>query len=633
MMATIATPTGSSSNEDAGISELRVMHIEAVHALEVEEANLQTACREWKENTDMSLDHELEVYMKELEQIRDFARDNVLQAKDILDKGLKVYETSQTKRAPLSNSDEDYRVSIFRRAHVELSNLASDDLVKFWKACRERQVVVERLVFNTTAVAAHDEAEEKQEEREFSYLVMPNSVAILGLQRLYGDTLLVRSHYPVLFQEWMAADENSSMDGLTGTPGIGKSFFLLYALCRLGMERYEHPIVFQDSDGNRLLFYGDAVQEERGLDFRDYLCDPKTIFLVDGAVNSLPVVHVNARVFLVAPPDRRVYGSFVKATKLSLMVAPVCTLHELLAVRQITSNIRDALSEDDVKRAFLITGGSAQALAYWAADANRSPEDQVNAQAIPCNLDQCRYNAHNAIASEWTIAHALFHLFPVPLASSRWHELRFASPYARRLFADGFVQQSEGELVKYLALPYSVYGFPSLRDALYEGYAVKRLVRGGSFKSCELKADGTFGQETIETLPAAHEQLFECLEEVREVRHDFHHRSAFGAAETLHTFMSGDWLFHFTTTLNTNVEVTDIEDVLRRLRNLNDETAVPVKARLFFVVPENVYLNRYEHQQQPQLIQHDISAKKPSGDLLKIRKYLLCSPIKVVTGS
>lgn len=81
------------------------------------------------------------------------------------------------------------------------------------------------------------------------------------------------------------------------------------------------------------------------------------------------------------------------------------------------------------------------------------------------------------------------------------------------------------------------------------------------------------------------------------------------------------------------MQATDLENVMRRLRNLNEKTAVPVKARLFFVVPENVYLNRYEHQQQPQLIQHDVSAKKPSGDLLIIRKYLLCSPIKVVTGS
>lgn len=63
------------------------------------------------------------------------------------------------------------------------------------------------------------------------------------------------------------------------------------------------------------------------------------------------------------------------------------------------------------------------------------------------------------------------------------------------MFADGFVRQSEGELVDSLASPYySVDRFPSLRDALYEGYAFMRLVRGGSFKSCELKADGTFGQ-------------------------------------------------------------------------------------------------------------------------------------------
>jgi len=43
------------------------MHSEAVHAFDAAEAKLQTACKEWKENTDMSMDHKLEVYMKERE--------------------------------------------------------------------------------------------------------------------------------------------------------------------------------------------------------------------------------------------------------------------------------------------------------------------------------------------------------------------------------------------------------------------------------------------------------------------------------------------------------------------------------------------------------------------------------------
>jgi len=82
----------------------------------------------------------------------------MLKAKDLLDEGLKVYEASQAKRATLSNSDDGYNERTFKRAHVELPMLASDTLVKFWKACRERHVIVERLVFNTTAEAARDEA-------------------------------------------------------------------------------------------------------------------------------------------------------------------------------------------------------------------------------------------------------------------------------------------------------------------------------------------------------------------------------------------------------------------------------------------------------------------------------------------
>jgi len=60
-------------------------------------------------------------------------------------------------------------------------------------------------------------------------------------------------------------------------------------------------------------------------------------------------------------------------TNHSLMIALVCTLGELLAIRAINPVIRDKLKVDDVEHALNVTGGSTRALAYWALDSNKAP--------------------------------------------------------------------------------------------------------------------------------------------------------------------------------------------------------------------------------------------------------------------
>ena len=115
--------------------------------------------------------------------------------------------------------------------------------------------------------------------------------------------------------------------------------------------------------------------------------------------------------------------------------------------------------------------------------------------------------AEHAIASEKTVAHSMFHIFPIP-GMPRDHELRLVSPYAQRVFSDAFVRESEGELVRFLASSESLPGFPTVRGVLYEGYAIKKLVAGGQYRCCELMASGGRGEEEIVTVPTAREELF-----------------------------------------------------------------------------------------------------------------------------
>jgi len=593
--------------DGAAATEQWIALCAAVRSLDHAKSKHEAACLEWKNNVDPEMDHKLEA-------LKNDAKDFMGLAKDIMDKAREAYVATQAKRpAPDDGKETAKRARMGPRT-------ADNDLIKFWSACRDQMVSVKQIL--ATSKAVNEEGEEGVEQT-FNYFSMPENMALLGLVEMYGTVLLIRPHYPSLFEEWVAAAGRQRKECLVGTPGTGKSFFLLYVLCRLGMERFEHPIVFQNIDGKRLFFHGDEVEKGGGDDFETYLDDPECMYLVDGAANSLPRKCVKARTFLAASPNKEVYSTYEKVMRSTPIVAPVCTLHELLAIRKIDASICGSLDEVDVERAFLVTGGSARAMAYWAQHRQNTPEKQVDLEVGRCDLATCRYAAKHAIASEKTVAHSLFHLFPLP-DDPRAYELRFASPYVHRVFTDSFVRQSKGELIQFLASSESLPGFPTLRGVLFEGYAIKRLVAGGKFKCCELKVNGGRGEEEIMAVPSAREQLFRRLGEVQEIRNDIHHRPSFGTLETLNSFISGEWLFHVTTTKDHDVKIKGLKDVLRHLKAQNDETAEPRNARVFFVVPEKIYHDHYQRR-QALVIQRNAVAKKPS-DVDMIKQCVLCLP-------
>jgi hypothetical protein len=508
-------------------------------------------------------------------------------------------------------------VQAYKRA-VEISSkklmtspvTSGSDLTDFWIACRYDLVGTKEMVF----------AGNSGETIKFNSFVMPKNVALLGCEEDYGTTVLIRPFYPVLFDKWLAATGRFRKDCLTGTPGVGKSFFLIYALCRLGMVRYEHPIVFQDIDGRRLFFHADEVLKGGSDDFETYLKNPLCIYLVDGAANSKPKIIGRARTFLVSSPNKQVYGALKKSTQHSPMIAPICTLYELLAIRAINPDIRNMLNVNGVEHAFNVTGGSARAMAYWAIDSDDTPEGQVNVGLGTCNLAACRHAAENAIASEESVKHSIFHIFPLP-GKPRQYELRPASPYVRRMLSDTFVRQSEYELVNFLASSESLPGFPTLRGIMFDGYAIKKIIAGGEFRCCEFMVDGSRGEEELVTVPAAREELFRHLEAVQEIGNNIHHRPLYGTLEAIDSFITGEWLFQVTTAEDHDVKINGLSTVLRRLQALNDETAATDKARLFFVVPENIYNKHYQRRQT--LIRRGAVAMRP-GEMGKVKLYALC---------
>lgn len=148
---------------------------------------------------------------------------------------------------------------------------------------------------------------------------------------------------------------------VTGTPGIGKSFFgyfLLYCLRKQG-----ETVVYQAGADSWFRFSNEGVKQaaaEGGFKeffgagyFRDramwFLCDPPE---KKHAWDKFP-----GKTVALMSPNRERYQGLVKQGKLMKLVMPPWTLEELQECR---GEVFPATSDEDVRRTFEVVGGVAR---------------------------------------------------------------------------------------------------------------------------------------------------------------------------------------------------------------------------------------------------------------------------------
>jgi len=170
---------------------------------------------------------------------------------------------------------------------------------------------------------------------DYAYIELPVGAPFVAGGKNYGSKLLVRPVYATVFDEWWgrARDDETRGEILIGTPGIGKSTFLLYALFRLskmigdGVER----VVYQYT-----LFEGDTVVCHPTLKEKvlGEIGNSDTVYLVDGSKKG-DVNSSEGPFFVASSPNKEVWKRVVKDEHTQPRCAPVCTLGEMLAIREL----------------------------------------------------------------------------------------------------------------------------------------------------------------------------------------------------------------------------------------------------------------------------------------------------------
>ena len=485
------------------------------------------------------------------------------------------------------------------------------------------------------AAADDDDKETAAGNATLDYLELPKGVQFLTTKGKFGRRLLVRPFYPVIFDHWWKrANEGTTEAGqdltgeiLIGTPGIGKSMFLLYALYRLAQMDWSGAILLQDTSGEMALFEGDTLSLDQSV-AKTALQNPSTVYLCDGS-NKGDLKSCDGPYFLAASPNVDVWKRVAdKEQCRGPLVAPVCTLGEMLAFRKVCF---PKVSLDAASEAYAIGGGVPRLLKRLAADESYDVKQAIKSSIGSTDIEACRTAIEYGQSKDGKEAHNLFHLSPCehdPLSTTE-RTLKFGTPFIEHSAVEHMLKVGRERVASFLINSESLPAFPTLRGALYEGFAIRRLEEGGEFRCCKLlKPDftnpnqRTREQEIVMNVPRSTETAFRRLAELGSFEEERLYRPMHNTLETVDSFVSRKWLFQITVSKKHDVKVSGLNKVLKRLTEIGDTTEIP---RLFFVVPKSVYEEGYECAQA--LKKNEGTCALRAGEAERAEQYVMCVPL------
>ena len=154
--------------------------------------------------------------------------------------------------------------------------------------------------------------------------------------------------WKILDSDW---SQQSSHYLLLGTPGIGKSFFLLFTVYKLlgklreGKKPFKIIVQTGAEGACHFLIYmggrfssGLQVKEISETDIHNHIADPENYYLID---SSLPHSVANARTLLVSYPDPKLYDYYDRHSVVKKLFMPTWSLAECQIARKCIYTLCD----------------------------------------------------------------------------------------------------------------------------------------------------------------------------------------------------------------------------------------------------------------------------------------------------
>ena len=563
------------------------------------------------------------VETKELEYVDDLA----LAAQNIFSRSLGDFDTSDillhTKEneeplnsqsllseyaEPLSdcaNSKTPLTIKVKPNVTTVKPNLGVEkEIVRFWKDLPAAQLL--------------GEGKEQYLDLKESY--------VLGNREL-GHRIVVRPVYNELRE---CFDRKSAMSKwvVTGTPGVGKSFFSAYYLWVAACEK--KTVVWQPfetdhdarstylmtSDGVRRAAYGSP-------ELVNALENSETVYIVDGQ----PPLLRPTWTLLVTSPNYKIYKDLRKQACSQLLYMPPWSYEELRHCKAVLYADEEKLPTTLMNQLFDWCGGVPRYVLQFASTEYESNSGDVEAAVqtvvdiLTDAIDRGSLNdiieAHQSRSREGDYSHRVLHLCRHPSGSLNRFHLAWASSLVENEMLERFSQEILHQM-KHFLRPTDVDSRSNLRGVIFEVHAHIMLRDGGSFQVRRLcEGDATSGQNVQVAFPPAKIRYFRSYDEV-DLRENTLWRPFSNTLPSIDSLRGPANFFQMTVSQTHPIKHHDISNALKQVADQSES-----HPRLYFVVPSDVYWN---YKWQPYHTKDGKLFKAQLGDVGKVEQWALMIP-------
>jgi hypothetical protein len=352
--------------------------------------------------------------------------------------------------------------------------LSEDDpFLAFWRSLADDQVQLTRATLMPPSPAPV----------AGQLMTLPLGANLFGRYAL-GNKLYVRPCYPKLhaaISAYLSSDMRSNGALVTGNPGVGKTFFMVFLLHYYKKQRV--TVVFEDQKRDlRYLLPPTAGSERKGsagsMDFDDVLDQRLTIYLFDcGGANKPEPKTCNASTIVVSSPDPVHYGDWVKDKRKFTM--PVWTAEECTAVvpaiypRRLLPD-----GSDEYAARFNLHGGIARTI--FSQESWQTLKSELDSAISGCNLSAVLDSVDRSEKLSGA-THRLLHYF-VDESNYVERTLNFATDD----ICDRVMERQEKDhwdgVVSFLLGAQGRADLGGVRGKIFERHAHAVLARGGEFR-------------------------------------------------------------------------------------------------------------------------------------------------------
>ena len=591
--------------------------------------------------------------------------------------GLLVRFGDSRERTPSSKKKQ--RTSLSPERTTALEGATTADAMEFWgslPAVVSKHYRVHSSWSQDTPIdsarPAFGPAQAREWEQEAATLVIPDQelasvdrgdvVQVLEspagwwpmLNYVRGNRLIVRQCYSAMFSRMMERFQEMEAEGrsavtciIAGTPGIGKSVFLLYVVYQLHLLHYPasssssqppaspcHIIVhFQK---HLIVFRKDkTVAVGPSEHFAHELRDPRSYYLFDAGQDAVPVRYhgeIGCRTIIAASPSKESYKEYVEQSFRLFM--PLWTYPELEAFRVLCP---PHVSPTELNSRVAMWGGSCRWAAVVAYETSvREWKEAVD--SVDVHKVQLLVGGASTAGKDVSVSHRVLHLLPTANYSDTI--LQFATPAVSNAIFAKLLKVDRQKMVSFILAHSHDKALAKVVGGFFEEYCHRAFpLHPGKKYDCRLLTPSlpagitpasisrvspylTAGSAGYKfTMPRLAVEEFDDITAMKGKPADVYAIPASRTFPAIDSFLTPgrDW-FQMTVSDDHGCHAYHMDDHLKQL----DRAGIN---NLFFVVPRNVYAN-FPHQKFT--TEEGKAWKAEIPKLLKAEVFLqwaLCVPV------